>query len=65
MHTSRQIVGYQLSDNLKAINSINALKTAKSNRRYPDRSLIHHSDRELQYCCPDYIKTLEKNDISG
>ena len=61
---SKQIVGYQLSDNLKAINCINALKAAIKNRKYPDRSLIHHSDRGLQYCCPDYIETLEKNHIN-
>jgi len=60
---SKQIVGHQLSDNLKAINSINALKTAIRNRKFPDRPLIHHSDRGLQYCCPDYIETLEKNNI--
>jgi putative transposase len=61
---SKQIVGSQLSDNLKAINCINALKTAIKNRKYPDRSLIHHSDRGLQYCCPDYIDTLERNHIN-
>jgi len=61
---SKQIVGYQLSENLKAINCINALKTAIKNRKYPDRPLIHHSDRGLQYCCPDYIETLEKYHIN-
>jgi putative transposase len=60
---SKQIVGYQLSDNLKTINCINALKTAIKNRKYPDRPLIHHSDRGFQYCSPDYIETLEKNNI--
>jgi transposase InsO family protein len=33
---SKQIVGYQLSDNLKAINCINALKIAIRTRKYPD-----------------------------
>lgn len=33
------------------------------NRKYPDRPLIHNSDRGLQYCSPDYIETLEKNNI--
>lgn len=61
---SKQIVGYQLSDNLKTINCINALKTAIKNRKYPDRPLIHHSDRGLQYCSPDYIETLENNNIT-
>jgi transposase InsO family protein len=60
---SKQIVGHQLSDNLRAINSIYALKSAIKNRKYPDRPLIHHSDRGLQYCCPDYIKTLNDNHI--
>jgi transposase InsO family protein len=61
---SKQIVGYQLSDNLKTVNCISALKTAIKNRKYPDRSLIHHSDRGFQYCSPDYIETLEKNHIN-
>jgi transposase InsO family protein len=60
---SKQIVGYQLSDNLKTINCINALKTAIKNRKYPDRPLIHHSDRGFQYCNPDYTKTLDDNHI--
>ena len=61
---SKQIVGYNLSDNLKAINCIDALKTAIKNRKYPNRPLIHRSDRGLQYCCPDYDETLEKNHIN-
>jgi transposase InsO family protein len=61
---SKQVVGYQLADNLKTINCINALKKAIKNRKYPERSLIHHSDRGLQYCNPDYIETLECNNIS-
>jgi putative transposase len=60
---SKQVVGYQLSDNLKTINCICALKMAVSSRKYPERSLIHHSDRGFQYCNPDYIETLESNNI--
>lgn len=60
---SKQIVGYQLSDNLKTINCISALKTAIKNRKYPERPLIHHSDRGFQYCNPEYTKTLEDNHI--
>ncbi|HUX94183.1 MAG TPA: DDE-type integrase/transposase/recombinase [Bacteroidales bacterium] len=60
---SKQIVGYQLSDNPKTINCINALKTAIKTRKYPDRLLIHHSDRGSQYCSPDYTGTLERNNI--
>jgi transposase InsO family protein len=60
---SKQIMGYELSDNMKVINSIKALEMAIRNRKYPDRALIHHSDRGLQYCHPDYIELLEKNQI--
>jgi len=60
---SKQIVGYQLSDNMKTINCIEALNKAIKNRKYPDRQLIHHSDRGLQYCSPDYIETLTRNNI--
>ena len=61
---SKQIMGWELSDNLRTINAINALKMAIKNRKYPDRALIHHSDRGLQYCNPAYIKVQESNGIS-
>ena len=60
---SKQIMGWELSDNLKTINAIRALKMALNNRKYPERELIHHSDRGFQYCNPSYIEVLEKNDI--
>ncbi len=61
---SKQVMGYEIADNMKAINTLNALKMAIANRRYPDRPLIHHSDRGLQYCHPDYIEYLKNNGIS-
>ena len=60
---SKQIMGWVLSDNMKTINAIRALKMAIRNRKYPDRKLIHHSDRGFQYCNPSYIEVLEKNKI--
>lgn len=60
---SKQIMGWDLSDNLKTINAIKALKMAIKNRKYPERPLIHHSDRGIQYCTPSYIAVLEKNQI--
>ena len=60
---SKQIMGWELSDNMKALNAINALKMAIRNRKYPERELIHHSDRGLQYCTPSYTDVLEKNGI--
>jgi transposase InsO family protein len=60
---SKQIMGWELSDNLKTINAVKALKMALNNRRYPERELIHHSDRGFQYCNPLYIEVLDKNII--
>jgi transposase InsO family protein len=40
-----------------------ALKNAVKNRKYTSLSLIHHSDRGLQYCANDYQKTLNKSNI--
>lgn len=61
---SKQIMGYQLSDNMKVENARNALKMAISNRRYPSRKLIHHSDRGLQYAHPSYIDLQLDNSIT-
>lgn len=60
---SKQIMGYHLSDNLKTEGPLKALTMALRNRRYPNRKLIHHSDRGLQYCNPIYTDLLEKNKI--
>jgi putative transposase len=60
---SKQIMGYHLADSLKVENALKALKKAIANRRYPDRELIHHSDRGLQYCHPRYIELLERHGI--
>ena len=39
---SKKIVGYEVSDNLKAESSKKALLMALNNRNYPNRKLIHH-----------------------
>jgi putative transposase len=61
---SKQIMGWELSDNLKTVNAVKALKMAVRNRKYPDRDMIHHSDRGFQYCNPSYVKELTDNGIS-
>jgi transposase InsO family protein len=61
---SKQIMGYNLAESLKVENAVKALKRAVENRRYPDRELIHHSDRGLQYCHPRYTDLLEHHGIT-
>lgn len=60
---SRKIVGYHLSHNLKADGPVKAFNMAFKNRLHPQRTLIHHSDRGIQYCCQQYVKLLLDHQI--
>jgi putative transposase len=58
---SRRILGYSISDNMRAENNINALQMALTIRGVKDYkgSLIHHSDRGSQYISNIYTDLLE------
>jgi putative transposase len=59
---SRKIVGYYLSEDLKAEGCIVALQTAL--QQLPaGHGLIHHSDRGVQYCSEKYVALLTKKHI--
>jgi len=60
---SKKIVGFNVADNMNTESSMVALKNAVKNRKYTSLSLIHHSDRGLQYCANDYQKILNKSNI--
>ena len=60
---SKQIVGYNVSSSLETTASLKALTMAVKYREYPDRKLIHHSDRGLQYCSNEYQKSINKNQL--
>ena len=59
---SRKIVGYDLSDSLKAEGAIRALQMA-INQQGNQPGLIHHSDRGLQYCSHEYQLLLAQHQI--
>lgn len=61
---SRKVVGWCLSNNLGAVNAIKALQMALSQLPVEVKSLIHHSDRGVQYCSSKYVKSLNKNGIN-
>jgi transposase InsO family protein len=61
---SRKIVGYHLSQHLKAQGCLIALHKAIAALTSKNRSLIHHSDRGIQYCCEPYVSTLQINGIA-
>lgn len=50
---SRKVVGWSMSDDLKASGVAEALEMALA-RRQPGAGLIHHSDRGVQYACGLY-----------
>jgi len=60
---SKQIMGHELCPNLEASSTLKALKVAIAKRQYPKKSLIHHSDRGLQYCSKLYTDILKDNHI--
>jgi len=62
---TREILGYNVSDNLRATSNMKALKMAlpKIPKDNYD-TLIHHSDGGIQYQCLDYTKILTDNNIS-
>ena len=60
---SKQIMGFELCNNLEAASTLKALQMAIAKRRYPHQPLIHHSDRGLQYCAKRYVDCLKANDI--
>lgn len=59
---SRKIMGYELSDEMKASDVSKALKMALG-RRDTQRETIHHSDRGLQYCSAEYQEILTDNNM--
>lgn len=60
---SRKIIGYCLHPTLESAGCIEALNMALSNRMYIDRTLIHHSDRGVQYCSSSYVDILVDNNV--
>lgn len=57
---SRIVVGWDLSDSLERHSTIKSLNKAILRRR-PDRGLMVHSDRGIQYASGDFRKHLENN----
>lgn len=51
---SKKIMGWKLDNNMKVSLVKDALEMADKNRIHNHQNIIHHSDRGIQYCCPDY-----------
>lgn len=55
---TKKIVGYQVSDNMRATANIKALQLALKDNKAP---VIHHSDRGSQYIYEPYLEMLKLN----
>jgi putative transposase len=62
---SRRVVGWALAGHLQASLAVAALEMAIAARRPAPGSLVHHSDRGVQYACNDYTALLAAHDITA
>ena len=60
---TKQILGYQASDHLRASANLAALKMAINKRRGNIEGLVHHSDRGSQYVEKQYTGLLENKGV--
>jgi transposase InsO family protein len=60
---SRRVIGWAMEKHLQVTLSLAALEMAIAARRPAPGSLIHHSDRGVQYACQDYAALLAAHDI--
>lgn len=58
---TKKIVGYQVSDHMRAAANVAAFRMALKQNAAP---LIHHSDRGSQYIYAPYLKLLKSNDCA-
>ena len=57
---SKKIMGWSFDNNMKVSMVKQALTMAHRNCIFNHQTIIHHSDRGKQYCCPDYTEFAAK-----
>lgn len=57
---SRRVVGWALEETLEARLAVGALRRALAERPIPP-SVVHHSDRGVQYCAREYVDLLHEH----
>lgn len=60
---SKKLMGWALDDNMRATLVVEALEMAINNLAFQHLSIIHHSDRGIQYCCPEFTEFAYKNNF--
>jgi putative transposase len=62
---SRKVIGWALDTHMRAELAVEALKQAIALRKPVPGTLIHHSDRGVQYACLDYANLLSAHRIAS
>ena len=60
---SKKLMGWALDDNMRATLVVQALDMAVKNLKFNHGSIIHHSDRGIQYCCPEFTDLAKENNF--
>lgn len=60
---SKKIMGFQIQTHMRASLVKNALQMALKNCCYDNLNIIHHSDRGIQYCAPEFTQYAENKGI--
>jgi len=60
---SKKVMGYHVHGTLETEGPLRALHMALKHRDHRETSLIHHSDRGIQYCSDTYTGLLRRNGI--
>jgi transposase InsO family protein len=60
---SKKLMGWALDDNMRATLAVQALEMAIKNLEFVHISIIHHSDRGIQYCCPEFTDFADRNNF--
>lgn len=60
---SKKLMGWALDDHMRATLVVQALDMAIKNLKFRHKSIIHHSDRGIQYCCPEFTEFAAKNNF--
>ena len=60
---SKKIMGFKIDTNMKVQLVKEALQMAVNKRIYKHQKTIHHSDRGIQYCCPDLAEFAKSKNI--
>lgn len=57
---SKKIMGWKIDTNMRVELVKDALQMAIKNKTYNHKNTIYHSDRGIQYCCPDFTDFAKK-----